>query len=556
MMLSTGPCVQAEEVVYNPSFEMVDAQGLPDGWLRMAFGNPKADAAKSCSLVDVTDAPDGNKAMRLTPDVPQISLFVQLVKGLKPGQWYEASANVKCQNLKGQGASLMVEFWRGSIPCGNVDTKHVYGTMDWKKYTVRFLAPPTDYTVKVTCIQIGGPGSVWFQSPTIVPIPPPKQDLSQRKVIDVPFFGIYTHTPSHVHKYIDDMAKNGVGLTRQGENTLDEDHTQIELMKDAGMKNVLCAVRVPMVSNKDDQSDPCFPVDSLKFEKQLKEQLAQMSPITSVYEMFNEPNMRVGDNWSQNWSLPAYINMCSIAGRVIKDNKPDLLLGTGGFANPMVGYTEALLDGVDKGCLDIILLHPYTTDEPLDSILSAIGDVCERTGRKNLAVAISETGFPSWDTQTPGKDFTWFVSEKDQAAYITKLHIQALAYKLSFVAYLGWNDFTEPSDACQNMGMVRVDGSKKPSYYAYEFMIKTIGKHPVEEWTYDDKATRCYRFAGEKPIWVLWNAVRHSEATLDVGSANVIVYDMFGTKLSAVPVSGKVKLEVDENPIYIIPEGS
>ncbi len=555
-LVSTGAFVKAEELVYNQSFEQVNAQGMPEGWMPMAFSNPKADAGKSCSLVEVTDAPGGSKAVRLNPDISQISLFVQLVKDLKPGQWYEASAYIKCQNLKGHGASLMVEFWKGTNPYGNVDTNHMYGTMDWKKQTVRFLAPPSDYTVKLTCIQIGGPGSAWFQKPTIVPIPAPKQDVSKRKVVDVPFFGIYTHVPSHVHKFVEDMAKVGVGLTRQGENTLDEDHSQIELMRKVGMKNVICAVRAPLVSDKNDLSDPTYPFDSSKWEKQLNYEIPRLNPITSVYEMFNESNMRVSDDWRHNLSLPSYIKMCEIAGRVIKEKKPDLLLGTGGFANPMVGYTEALLEGLDKKYIDIILLHPYATDEPLDSLLNAIGDVSKRTGREDIAVAISETGFPTWDPETPNKDFTWYVSEKEQAACITKLHIQSLAYKLSFVAYLGWNDFTEPSDACQNMGLVRVDGSKKPSYYSYKFMIETVGKRAVEEWTYDDDATRCYRLAGERPVWVLWNGIRDVETTLDVGSQNVLVYDMFGAKTSVLPESGKIKVKVGSDPVYVIPERS
>ncbi|NSW56559.1 MAG: hypothetical protein HPY44_11125 [Armatimonadetes bacterium] len=38
--------------------------------------------------------------------------------------------------------------------------------------------------------------------------------------------------------------------------------------------------------------------------------------------------------------------------------------------------------------------------------------------------------------------------------------------------------------------------------------------------------SRVYRFDGDQPVWVVWNALRDSEVTVDVGDASVFPCDL------------------------------
>jgi hypothetical protein len=253
------------------------------------------------------------------------------------------------------------------------------------------------------------------------------------------------------------------------------------------------------------------------------------------------------------WPLKGYANLLCLAGKIIKEKNPKMIFATGGFTSPEIGYTETCLKrGADK-YLDIVLSHPYGVDEALDSRFVAFAEAFHRCKRPDLALAINETGFPTWDPQTGIAPNDWFVSEKDQAVKVVKLHLQALAHKLSFVTYLAWNDITEPSDQAKNMGLIRVDGSPKPSYYAYKFMTKTIANRKVADWTYQGTGTRIYKFTGEKPVWAVWNALKESKVIVDTGKVAVFPCDIYGVKQTVTPVSGKIELTATNEPVYLVP---
>ena len=110
----------------------------------------------------------------------------------------------------------------------------------------------------------------------------------------------------------------------------------------------------------------------------------------------------------------------------------------------------------------------------------AVGDACATYGRPDMAIAINETGWPTYDPATGLEYHKWFVLEAEQASNIVKLYIQGLSHKLSFVCWLGWND-SPTGDQSRNMGLIRMDGSKKPAYHAFAFMTKTIGDRRIAD---------------------------------------------------------------------------
>jgi hypothetical protein len=511
-------------------------------WSRLAWGVSNA-TKDACSIVKVADAPSGKAVAQIDAKINQISAFAYSLTGLTPGQWYEVSAMIKCENTVGQGTFIQAEYWIKGYASGSIDSEHLVGTVPWTKAVIKFLAPAKDYNMILSFWQFGGPGKSWLDDVRIGKISESKIDISKRRVIDGSFWGMFTCFANYLHQYGKDMKEAGVYWQRQGGSALAPE--QQKKAEELGMAFEMCFDGMPAAK---DASDPCYPVsNSADYKAYVEDCLKRAGPTIRIWEVFNEPNTRV------DWTLPAYNNVMCLAGKTIKEKNPKAIFGTGGFTSPDVGYTEACLKrGADK-YLDIVMVHPYGVDEALDSKLYALADMCNRCHRPDMALAINETGFPTWDTATGHPVNDWFVSEKDQAAKVVKLYIQALAHKLSFVTYLAWNDITEPSDQAKNMGLVRVDGSPKPAYYAFKFMTKTIGDRKVAQWSYKNTGTRIYKFTGETPIWMIWNALKDTNVIVDTGKVEVFPCDVMGTKLTVKPMSGRVEWKAGNDPVYLIP---
>ena len=476
--------------------------------------------------------------------INQISCFAYTLTGLTPGQWYEVSAMLRCEKTVGQGTFIQVEYWSKGYASGTIDSEHLVGTVPWTRAVVQFQAPGKEYSQILSCWQFGGPGKSWLDDVKIRKIAPPANDISKRRVLDAPFWGMFTCFANYLHQYGKDMKAAGVYWQRQGCSALAPE--QQKIAAELGMAYEMCLDGMPAAT---DPKDPCFPLTNSKdYRAYVENCLKQAGPTIKIWEVFNEPNTNPA------WTLPGYANLLCLAGKTIKAAKPEAIFATGGFTSPEIGYTEACLKrGADK-YLDLVLCHPYGVDEALDSRLVAFTAAFQRRHRPDLMLAINETGFPTWDPATDWPPNDWFVSEKDQASKVVKLHIQALAHKLSFVTYLGWNDFPKVSDQARNMGLVRMDGSPKPAYYAYRFMTQTIGNRKVANWTYEQNTgARVYTFTGDKPVWMVWNALNDTDVVVDTGTTEVFLCDAMGTKLTVKPTSGKITVKATIDPVYLVP---
>ena len=535
----------AQPVIKNPSFEEVDEAGAPVGWNAVLWGRDDIDREATVAVVELEGAPDGKRVARTSPGVPVYSAWAQGLDGMQPGQWYELSGMVRCEELKGQGCHINVEYWRDGNGFGCVDAEHLVGTVDWTRQSIRFQAPGPDFNCIVSLFNIGGPGTVWFDDIRLGECDAPTPDLSDRTVLEGSFWGMFTCYARYLHELGEDMQAAGVYWQRQGLSASAPE--QQEAAERLGMAFAMCIDGMPPAT---DENDPCYPVsNSREYVEFLQPALEKAGPSIRAWEFFNEPNTHL------DWALPGYANLVTIAGKAIKERHPEALIATGGFAPPELGYAEGVLKRDTERVIDLVLLHPYAVDEALDSALFQVAEACERAGRPDVAVAINETGWATWDPATGCEAHDRFVTEAKQAEYVVKMHVQALAHRLSFVAYLGWNDFTEPSDHARNMGLVRLDGTPKPSHRAYTFMTRTIGDRRVADWRYRSDGTRTYRFdGGPTPLWVTWNALRDANTTINVGETPVFPCDMYGARLTRTPVSGKVRVEVGSEPVYLVGE--
>ncbi len=524
LMFMMAASISADPAILNPSFEDVDKAGRPLHW--KIWNNVDKDIDKACAIVESADAPNGKRVAQLAPTSPQITIFSQNLEGLIPGQWYEVSGMIRCKNLAGNGARLGIEYWHGSIAYGSIDSEAIVGTTGWQTALVRFQAPSKIYRVQLDFIQTGFSGTAWADNLRIREISQPSFDVGKRRVLDTPFWGIFTCDSKYFLKYAKDMKDAGVHWQRMGLGS-----TAPNVQKLARELGIVFATCIDGMPGARDTNDRSYPVTHTgDFLGYIKPFIEKPAPQVRIWELYNEPNLK------QDWTLEGYSNLMNVTAKVIKDTKTNILVGTGGFGLPYTGFLEACLKRDKDKLVDIALIHPYCVDEALDTHLWAVTEACNRAGRPDVAVAINETGWPTWDPATGYTDYSQFVTEETQARNIVKMHIQGQAHKLSFITYLGWNDFTEPSDQAHNMGLIRVDESPKPSYHAYRFMTKTIGSRRVKDWSYQSNGTRIYRFTGDKSLWVVWNALRDTTITLDTGDTTVLPCDIYGVKTTVTPI--------------------
>lgn len=535
--------LSASEYLDNASFEEMDEKGMPCGWNAGVWGAERLDVASIWGIMEQPGVPLGARAARVVATGRHFSTLAQEMKNLTPGRWYEVTAMIRCEQLDGHGAFIAVESQKkdgtdnGS---GCVSSPNMIGTSDWTTASVRFLAPGNDYRCVVSCYQAGGPGTSLFDNIVVRPIERPTFDNSKRRVLDGPFWGMFTCWPNYLHQYGQEMKSAGVYWQRMGTAALHPD--QRDVAQKLGMAYAVCLDGMP---NPDDKTDPCYPVtSSAVYRKWLAKCVQDANPTVRTWEVFNEPNTNL------EWNLRGYTNLLKLVGKVIRQERPGDLAATGGFAAYQAGYVAAVLrDGAGES-IDMVMLHPYVIDEPLDCLLYAVGDACAAYGRPDMAIAINETGWPTYDPATGLEDHKTFVSEAEQAANIVKLYVQGLSHKLSLVCLLGWNDF-QTSDHSRNMGLVRVDGTKKPAFHAFAFMTRTIGDRRIAGWSYEDNGTRVYKLGKDKPVWVVWNALQDAEVTVDVGANDVFLRDIYGTRLTASPQRGDIIVKATREPKYL-----
>lgn len=148
---------QPPNVVQNPGFETVDAQGVLAAW----HGEPAVYSAVT------TPAHSGSRALQyVNDDAKRYVMFTQTIAA-QPGKSYEVSAWIKTENVQGadNGATVCMEWtgrdgkWLGGhYPSG------FKGTTDWKQLkSFSGRLPAEAASVTITCyVRKGMTGKAWW----------------------------------------------------------------------------------------------------------------------------------------------------------------------------------------------------------------------------------------------------------------------------------------------------------------------------------------------------------------------------------------------------------
>jgi len=205
----------------------------------------------------------------------------------------------------------------------------------------------------------------------------------------------------------------------------------------------------------------------------------------AAWEVWNEPNQTAF--FVARRPARAYAHLLRVAYRAVKRADPSAIVVGGSLAEADHRFTDRVLSLGAARSFDAWSVHPYSGDRsPLDPAASqdpehsfiagvpAVRRVLLRH-RRPKPLWLTELG---WSTASVrgGPTYANGVDAGTQAQYLTQAFAQLRAWRYVDVAiWYALNDTSgDPADLVGNYGLLRADGSRKPSFDAFRFMARAL----------------------------------------------------------------------------------
>lgn len=234
------------------------------------------------------------------------------------------------------------------------------------------------------------------------------------------------------------------------------------------------------------RKDPaCAPSDMqlyADFAKKVVERYSHLG--VKHWELKNEPNHQ--KHWKPKPDPAAYTRLLQLSHTLIKQADPQAFVLTAGLGGEKVDrynlsgpdFVAAMYEHGAKGYFDAVSYHPYTyPDSPSLgtrgwALMLRIRDLMVQNGDGDKQIWVTEYGAP-----TNGSRLHVVVTEDEQAALVTDAYTLFGSY--SWAGPLFWFTYqdkgSDPDVQDDWFGLVRFDGSPKPSYGIYKSMVETAG---------------------------------------------------------------------------------
>ena len=170
LALATGDLAQLDNFAVNPSFETDgNHDDLPDGWRPSAFDSPAILEWNS------TTARTGSRSLMIrdsfregeTRDWKQCTgRWSSPPRPITPGTEYSLSVWIKTDGVTSK-ANAHLAWQQGSRWLSEIPTDSVTGTTDWKRVTVRGIAPENADSVVISMNHSRSKGTAWFDDITV-----------------------------------------------------------------------------------------------------------------------------------------------------------------------------------------------------------------------------------------------------------------------------------------------------------------------------------------------------------------------------------------------------
>jgi hypothetical protein len=192
-----------------------------------------------------------------------------------------------------------------------------------------------------------------------------------------------------------------------------------------------------------------------------------------AWEIWNEPNG--GNFWGPAPDPAAYTALLKAAYTAIHQADPNAIVITAGLSQPGDSATSidarefltAMYAAGAHGFLDAVGDHPYGSDnwQKMFSTSPSFLSIMAANGDSDKKIWVTEDGTPTGgNNESP-------VTEQQQADLITQLYTDASGFSwIGPVFWYNYQDFCAAgsSDSECYYGLLRSDGSQKPSFGSYQ----------------------------------------------------------------------------------------
>ncbi|MBQ6473532.1 MAG: hypothetical protein IJJ33_16210, partial [Victivallales bacterium] len=275
----------------------------------------------------------------------------------------------------------------------------------------------------------------------------------------------------------------------------------------------------------------------------LAEFIATM-PSVKYFEWMNEPDL------ARNCPLNEYCEALRLIYPILKARNPALKVGTGGLA--FVAHTEKGLNfarQVYQGTADsydIALFHCHSDHSHYARYAEEAIRLLGGTGRQK-PLGNSESGFRSYQ----GTPALFYNQARELVKKIAFSKASNLEFHIWFMLQDYWDKYRNADDS---FGLVTVDNQPKPSFVAYNELIRQLANTvPAKVNAPLAPSLDGYLFqSADEDVRVLWprrdNAIHTIWAKAE---REVRLIDIFGNERLLTPVNGLISMATPTLPFYL-----
>ncbi len=366
-------------------------------------------------------------------------------------------------------------------------------------------------TASAPLLSAATPAPISTTTPTPAPLP------DSRVGLNIYLYGQSDKVVAQTLEWLKDLKVGWVRLplywneieTAKGQRNWEQVDKTVATLRQAGIRVMLNVIHCPAWAALTPER-PGLPRDMNDFADFMRAATNRYKGQIVAYEIWNEPNLeREGGKPVQAGS---YVELLKAGYLAVKSVEPATLIVTGGLTPTGVNNPQAAVDdvvylkqfyaynqGEAKKYYDVLGAHPGSSHNPPDTLwpdqpgpgpgwlnhpsfyfrrIEQIRQVMVDNGDEAKPVWLTEFGWASTPNPASGFGFAALVSEEQQGRYLARALAKGrseykwLGQMFIFQLNMALPEFTpDPTDERIAWGLIRRDGSKRPSYFAVRDFI-------------------------------------------------------------------------------------
>lgn len=271
-----------------------------------------------------------------------------------------------------------------------------------------------------------------------------------------------------------------------------------------------------------------------------------------LWEIWNEPDL--DKFWRPKANVEDYCALAVEVCKALREADPKCSIVAPATAGIKLKFIEKVFEAGLLKWLDGVTVHPYRGRAPETVTreykkLRELIDKYAPAGKKGLPILSGEWGYSL--LHHGGIPF----SAEKQACYLARQFLINLMNDVRLSIWYDWHDDgPDPKETEHNFGIVTFKYDLKPSYLSAKTLLHTLsglkfaGRIPLES-----PSDYALSFSnGKKRVVTAWTTRQPHSISLPVKAGKVEIVSMTGETRQAKTKSGRLEIEVSNNPQYIV----